>query len=77
MLRSDKDPKDFVQVYDELLDYLSVEDNIETMAEELKSRNVQCTNFYDICLDYILIDSFEVSFGLVFRRGFCFTFANF
>lgn len=62
MLRSDKDPKDFVQVYDELLDYLSVEDNIELMADELKSRNVQCTNFYDICLDYILIDSFEVSF---------------
>ena len=23
-------------------------------------RNVQCINFYDVCLDYILIDSFEV-----------------
>ncbi len=30
------------------------------MAEELQSRNVQCTNFYDIVLDYILVDSFEV-----------------
>jgi len=60
LVRSDKDPKDFIQVYDELLDYLSEDDeHIEIMAEELKSRNVQCTNFYDICLDYILIDSFE------------------
>merc|ERR1712223_751871 len=59
LVKSDKDPKDFIQVYDELLDYLHVDDHIEIMAEELKSRNVQCTNFYDICLDYILIDSFE------------------
>ena len=27
--------------------------------EELSSRNVKCMNFFDICLDYILIDSFE------------------
>lgn len=59
LVKSDKDPKDFIQVYDELLDYLHVDEHIEIMAEELKSRNVQCTNFYDICLDYILIDSFE------------------
>ena len=61
LVKSDKDPKDFIQVYDELLDYLHVDEHIEIMAEELKSRNVQCTNFYDICLDYILIDSFEVN----------------
>jgi len=59
LVRSDKDPKDFIQVYDELVDYLNEDEHIEIMAEELKSRNVQCTNFYDICLDYILIDSFE------------------
>ena len=52
----------FIQVYDELVDYLNHDEHIEIMAEELKSRNVQCTNFYDICLDYILIDSFEVRF---------------
>ena len=32
---------------------------MEIMADELKQRNVQVTNFYDIVLDYILIDSFE------------------
>ena len=31
------------------------------MQLELESRNVQCNNFYDIALDYILVDSFEVS----------------
>ena len=63
LARSDKDPKEFIQVYDELVDYLHVDEHIELMGEELKSRNVQCTNFYDICLDYILIDSFEVRFS--------------
>ena len=48
-------------MYDELLEYLEEEKHMEIMAEELKSRNVQCINFYDVVLDYILIDSFEVS----------------
>ena len=47
-------------MYDDLLEYLDIPDHIDIMAEELKSRNVQCMNFYDIVLDYILIDSFEV-----------------
>ena len=59
MIQSEKDPKDFIQVYDDLLEFLQSEDNIEIMADELKQRNVQVTNFYDIVLDYILIDSFE------------------
>ena len=65
LLRSDKDPKEFVQVYDGLLEYLDDESHLEIMAEELKSRNVQCLNFYDIVLDYILIDSFEVRMILI------------
>ena len=31
----------------------------DTVLDELSSRNVKCMNLYDICLDYILIDSFE------------------
>merc|ERR1712150_114697 len=55
-----KDPKDFQTAYDEMLDYLNgPAENIEQMAEELQARNVKCTNFYDVALDYILIDSFE------------------
>ena len=57
---TDKDPKDFQTAFDEMLEYLDGPDeNMEQMAEELQSRNVKCTNFYDVALDYILIDSFE------------------
>jgi len=60
IIKSQKDPKDYVCAYDELLDYLNgPEENTTLMAEELKSRNVKITNFYDVAFDYILIDSFE------------------
>lgn len=29
------------------------------MEEELSSRGVMCINFYDILIDFILLDSFE------------------
>ena len=45
--------------YDGLVEFLSEEENVAQMTEELASRNVQCCNFYDIVLDYILVDSFE------------------
>ena len=38
----------------------SLKSNLDLMEEELASRNVKFINFYDVCLDYILIDSFEV-----------------
>ena len=60
LIQSNKDPKDFQTAYDEMLEYLNgPAENIEQMAEELQARNVKCTNFYDVALDYILIDSFE------------------
>jgi hypothetical protein len=60
LIQSDKDPKDFQSAYDEMLEFLNgPPENISQMAEELQARNVKCTNFYDVALDYILIDSFE------------------
>merc|ERR1712037_942443 len=56
---ADKDPKDFLLSFEDVLEYLSEEGIEKQMEEELRSRNVKCINFYDICLDYILIDSFE------------------
>ena len=59
LIRADKDPKEFLLSFDDVLEFLS-EKGVETQVmEELGSRNVKCMNFYDICLDYILIDSFE------------------
>ena len=60
LIQSNKDPKDFQSAYDEMLEFLNGPvENIAQMAEELQARNVKCTNFYDVALDYILIDSFE------------------
>merc|ERR1719158_2312549 len=42
-----------------MLEFMSEEGTDAQIMEELSSRNVQCMNFYDIVLDYILIDSFE------------------
>lgn len=59
LVRFDRDPKDFVTAYDDLIAYLSNDENLEQMRSELESRNVKCINLYDVLLDYILIDSFE------------------
>ena len=36
------------------------------MAEELRSRNVKITNFYDVAFDYILIDRYAIKRNLIF-----------
>jgi len=59
LVKSEKDPKEFLLAFDDMLDFLSEEGTDKQMLEELSSRNVQSINFYDVCLDYILIDSFE------------------
>jgi len=59
MISSNKHPDEITLAFDELIDYLGNDGVLKKMEEELKSRNVKCINFYDVCLDYILIDSFE------------------
>ncbi|XP_023325632.1 mitoguardin [Eurytemora carolleeae] len=59
LVKSDKDPKDFLIAFDDMIEYLTGDAVVKQMEEELSSRNVRCINFYDVCLDYILIDSFE------------------
>jgi len=59
LVRADKEPKEFVEAFQDMLEFCQEEGAGAQMEEELRSRNVRCINFYDICLDYILIDSFE------------------
>jgi len=59
LVKSDKDPKEFLLAFEDMLEFCNDEGVEKQMEEELWSRNVKCINFYDICLDYILIDSFE------------------
>lgn len=38
---------------------MSVDDNWKNMKDELATRDVNTMNFYDIALDFILLDAFE------------------
>ncbi len=67
MLRCDRDPKDFHSAFDSLVDFLLSSDDADhsggsrpDLGVELEPKGVCCPdNFYDVALDYIVIDSFE------------------
>ncbi|XP_069093142.1 mitoguardin 2 isoform X1 [Pleurodeles waltl] len=59
MLKAEKNPKGFLESYDELLRYSSKEETWSTTQQELHGRGVVCMSFFDIALDFILMDAFE------------------
>lgn len=59
MLYADKDPKDFLIGYEEILQYIQDPNQWRDMEEELSTRGVKALTFYDVVLDYILMDAFE------------------
>lgn len=59
LLYADKDPKDFLIGYEEMLRYLQENSNWREIEEELSSKGVKALTFYDVVLDYILMDAFE------------------
>lgn len=42
-----------------MLEFLQEQNNHIIMEEELTSRGVKCINFYDVLIDFILLDAFE------------------
>ncbi|XP_063705311.1 mitoguardin [Culicoides brevitarsis] len=56
---ADKDPKDFLVAYESMVEYLHDENNWEEIERELELRNVKAMTFYDICLDFIVLDAFR------------------
>lgn len=42
-----------------MIDYVIADGNNKLIKEELATRDVTIINFYDICLDFILLDAFE------------------
>ncbi|XP_069183978.1 mitoguardin isoform X2 [Procambarus clarkii] len=58
LARADKDPKDVVQAYEEMLVFLDSCDWAAVEAE-LLARGVKALTFYDVVLDFILMDAFE------------------
>lgn len=59
LLYADKDPKDFIIGYEEMLNYLQENSNWREIEEELCMKGVKALTFYDVVMDYILMDAFE------------------
>ncbi|XP_026825155.1 mitoguardin [Ooceraea biroi] len=59
IMYADRDPKDYLLHYERMLKFLQEPRNHGIMEEELTVRGVKCMNFYDILVDFILLDAFE------------------
>ncbi|XP_036384962.1 mitoguardin 2 [Megalops cyprinoides] len=59
MSKSNKSPKAFLESYEDMLQYTQREGTWTTTKMELEGRGVVCMNFFDIVLDFILMDAFE------------------
>lgn len=54
-----QDPKDYLSHYERMMRFLADSSNHRIMEEELTGRGVKCINFYDVLIDFILLDSFD------------------
>ncbi|XP_032683993.1 mitoguardin [Odontomachus brunneus] len=59
IMYADRDPKDYLVHYEHMLEFLKESRNHSIMEEELTARGVKCMNFYDVLVDFILLDAFE------------------
>ncbi|XP_041126640.1 mitoguardin 1-like [Polyodon spathula] len=59
IVKAHKNPKRFEEVFEEMMDFLEQTDHWENTKHELATRGVKHLNFYDIVLDFILMDSLE------------------
>lgn len=59
MVKANKSPKAFLESYEDMLLYTKREETWPTTKMELEGRGVVCMNFFDIVLDFILMDAFE------------------
>ncbi|XP_027035380.1 mitoguardin 2 isoform X1 [Tachysurus fulvidraco] len=59
MVKGNKSPKAFLESYQDMLLYTQREETWPTTKMELEGRGVVCMNFFDIVLDFILMDAFE------------------
>ncbi|KAG9273720.1 mitoguardin 1 [Astyanax mexicanus] len=59
IVKARKSPKRFEEVFEDMICFLEQTDHWENTEAELATRGVKHLNFYDIVLDFILMDSFE------------------
>lgn len=56
---SDRDSKEFLVGYEDMINHLQDPNNWKHIQTELEARNVKVMTFYDICLDFVVLDSFR------------------
>uniref|UniRef100_A0A673L5S9 Mitoguardin 2 n=1 Tax=Sinocyclocheilus rhinocerous TaxID=307959 RepID=A0A673L5S9_9TELE len=59
LAKANKSPKAFLESYEDMLQYTQREETWPVTKMELEGRGVVCMNFFDIVLDFILMDAFE------------------
>ncbi|KAM3915585.1 mitoguardin 1 [Leptodactylus fuscus] len=59
IIKAKKNPRKFEAAYSEMMDFLNNPDSWSIMENELLGRGVKNMNFYDIFLDFIVMDSLE------------------
>uniref|UniRef100_UPI0021825AAD Mitoguardin 2 n=1 Tax=Danio rerio TaxID=7955 RepID=UPI0021825AAD len=59
LVKANKSPKAFLESYEDMLQYTQREETWPVSKMELEGRGVVCMNFFDIVLDFILMDAFE------------------
>lgn len=59
IVKAQKSPKRFEEVFEEMISFLEHTEHWDNTEVELATRGVKHLNFYDIVLDFILMDSFE------------------
>nr|XP_057917425.1 mitoguardin 1 [Doryrhamphus excisus] len=59
MVKAQKSPKRFEEVFEEMMFFLEQTEHWKNTEVELATSGVKHLNFYDIVLDFILMDSFE------------------
>ncbi|XP_013868447.1 mitoguardin 1, partial [Austrofundulus limnaeus] len=59
IVKAHKSPKRFEEAFEDLISFLEHAEHWEETEKELVSRGVRHLNFYDVVLDFILMDSFE------------------
>ncbi|XP_026545727.1 mitoguardin 2 [Notechis scutatus] len=59
MTKAEKNTKGFLESYGEMLHYTRRQETWPTTQKELEGRGVVCMNFFDVALDFILMDAFE------------------
>lgn len=59
LAQSPKDLENCLNAYDELLDYVGDESNHEQIEDEIKLRKIPVLSFYDLVVDYIILESLD------------------